>query len=654
MGEMPEDSKAKTEQKREKPYQPYVGPTAAELEAKIASLLPGMRIYFSSASGNSDSQDINMTQNVRQTLAGEILRRLDSYARATIADGTFAEKWSPMLEQVARYDRVVAFNAAHSVFQDTFGDAAQLNEKPELLSAAQRAIQPYGDQYVDVLENYFYFLRKEKTLSEKWPTKVDEALKIDPELAVRGVDRFFERPIELENGQIQRVTLNAADLVMASRAAQKACARAAETGKPLIASDTMSKVLFRIVEAVNAGVLKPDEFRMLATEIQAERDKFLVQSMNDLMDTIAKNQEAGDPAIAARAGGNLQRLLDQYLYAMEGEGTFENWPGMVDKVAAVDSGVATAAVNRYFAQAPDAVGMKLPVEHFIIACTKARELAEQASAQGRNALAAGTLANVLTHVRDRVSGEDMPQDKRDALIAFGTGASAFEETIISKGVDEALADVTISDEELARRREIDRSYSDSNNENRLLVLLNEYFYHTVLKRTVATEWPAKLAEVVAADPEIAARAAKPFFVPPYRAAIDSLDDFKIVCDAAVKASMAAHDKGYNAAAADTLATMIGSINNNIQGFEADAELQTRFPGLLTATRELRDEVGEKFQTVMKSWEETVMEKPEDPRDAEQIRRAKSTYFSFLNMLTPPPAPSVAAPAPSAGATPSGP
>lgn len=663
---MPEDSKAK-KAKQDKPYRPYAGPSAAELEPKIASLLPGLRIYFAQdphytreqieammfqenqrqgrieeklAKGEAVTEaetksslpsqgeidyildNEKITQQLRQNFAVDILRRLDNYARATIAEGTFTEKWPLILDQVARYDNAVAFHGAYAVLQDNFGDAGTLDEKPEFMQAARQAFRPYHDQYVNLLENHFYGALTEKKFSEQWPEKIDEALRIDPAVATRGVARFFARPM---------AALDPQNFMTACQTARKACARAAETGDALLAADTLGKVLFRVVQAGRAGALEQKDFFALATEMQADQEKFILLSVDQLSEKFAKEQaEGGNPALAGQARADLTRVLSQYFYVAEGKGALASeWSAVMDKISALDAGVAVEAADYYFAKPAKSVSLA----DFMITAAKTKELSEKAAAQGYNASAAEALANVLGHLRENANNERLPVEKRDEFSALGVSVSALEETIISKGIAESLADLMMSDAELAQRTQNDPSFSDARSEDRLLLLLDEFFYQTMKKGTVATEWPAKLEEITAGDSEIAARAARAFFVTP-KAMIGSLDDFKAVCDAAAKASMAAHDQGFNFSAAETLSAMVRSINRNVEGIEADAETQKNFPDVLRALRDLKSAVGQNLEDVMHSWEETVSEKPDDPRDAEQIQRAKETYLAFLNTLTP--------------------
>jgi hypothetical protein len=83
-----------------------------------------------------------------------------------------------------------------------------------------------------------------------------------------------------------------------------------------------------------------------------------------------------------------------------------------------------------------------------------------------------------------------------------------------------------------------------------------------------------------------------------------------------------------------------------KAIEKNIDVLSEYPDVLPALREMKTDAGQKLETVMHSWEEAVKQKPDDPRDAEQIQRAGETYRAFLNTLAPVSAvPPPSAPAP---------
>jgi hypothetical protein len=217
----------------------------------------------------------------------------------------------------------------------------------------------------------------------------------------------------------------------------------------------------------------------------------------------------------------------------------------------------------------------------------------------------------------------LPADQADAVRELEESTTAAEGDFLAPGIQETIADLSISDDELGRRR-AQNGYSEGDTERRLLAILDEYFYHALKKGTLLTDWPAKLEEISSFDPDLAAQAASQFFRDA-QASVTTADEFNRITAAAEQACLAASAKGYFASAARTMADILVQIRKNVKALAGNDEI-------ISALRPTGDDAVEKFNAIMTAWATAAFAHPGDTRPPEHIQTAEAALKKFVQSL----------------------
>jgi hypothetical protein len=591
------------------PAKPYSGPKADEVEKKVLSFLPGLRMYFPSkpevasvlalvgvnatlakgysyADINAEIESEAVSRTFRNSAQSQVMAQLSEYARATLAEGNFAEKWPAILDTVARSDHAVAVSAAGMVLGDGFADAKVLAENQNAYAIARKSYfqqsirqsiadlgmsqgafekrlreQPdYNDQQVEKnlvfqLDQYFYLTHLAGTFKTEWPAVIEQVTKFDPKLAAQAVGKFFENPQQtiLLQGERALFVLPFEDLALAVSVAQQTAAQASREGHNAAAADAMVRVAVKLQYELAVPGREESELtalRGMQKTAMPAYEGYVVQGIKDLM--AGQKAENQDAALKS----DLLRLHEQYFYYTLNKGSFEgDWPAKIAEASAFDPALGVVVASSYFKN-PQGT---LPIANYARAYATAEKACAVAAEKGNCVLAADTMAQVINQLR--MEFEKQPRE----IVTLGkmaVSALAAREGFLIQGIDNALSGLT------AAANGADASIADGLRDD-LRHLMNDYLHFTVKTPKFLSDWPVKMNEVTAFDPALAAEGLSQtlrnsqFYM--------SASETALACERLRDAALKAKEKGNNAIAADALANAVRHVRFALMTPDLEAE-----------------------------------------------------------------------------------